>query len=442
LAGQGRAVASESEAVAVNQEPRISRSDTGWNFFAFVVDSVSWNVTFSFVGFDSVMPLLVSQLTDSAPMIGLISTIHTAGWMLPQLAIARLINEKPHKKPYMVAGLSGRVMFWGTALALWAGLARNPAAMLTLFFTLLGLHAVTDSLATVALFDIMSRAIPTKQRGRLFGVIQVISGLMGIGVGVVIGNILASPNLPFPSNYAMLFALAGAAIIPSTVSLALVREPPPREAEQKTDVPARGAWLKFLVTDPDFRRMMICQVLVTTMQLASPFFAVHASEALNLPQSVIGSFVIALAVAGVVASTILGLVSERWGPHYVIRIGSGIAVIGPIFALAAHLSGGEILARAYPVVFIALGTVNSIRMLGFRNYLMGIAREGMRPAYIGMTNTILGLLTFTPMLGGWLLEATSYTMLFSATAVIVGMGFVLSLTLKPPQPGVPAGTQP
>jgi len=430
------------EAVVENEEPGVSRSDARWNFFTLLVDTVSWNVTFFFAGLDNVMPLLVSQLTDSAPIIGLTSTVYTAGWLLPQLVVAQLINDKPRKKPYLIAGLSGRIMFWGTAFALWAGLARNPVAMLALFFILLGLLAVTDSLTTVALFDVMSRALPAKQRGRLFGTAQVISGLMGIGAGVLVGNVLASPKLPFPSNYTMLFALAGAAILPSTVSLTLIREPPPSEAKQKKDILVRDAWLKLLVTDLDFRRMMICQVLVTMVQLTSPFFAVHATEALGLPQSVVGSFVVALAVAGIVASALLSLVSERWGPHYVIRIGSGIAVIGPIFALAAHLSGGGPLARAYPVVFVALGTVNSIRMLGFRNCLMGIAREGMRSVYIGITNTILGLLTLTPMLGGWLLEATSYTMLFSATAVIVGIGFVLSLTLKPPQPGVPAGTQP
>jgi len=415
------------------QEPRVSRLDVRWNFLAFVVDAVSWSVTFSFVGLDSVMPLLVSQLTDSAPVIGLTGTVYTAGWMLPQLAIARLINERPYKKPYMVAGLSGRVMFWGTALGLWAGLARDPTAMLALFFTLLAFLAVTDSLTTVALFDIMSRALPARQRGRMFGISQVISGAVGIGVGVAVGHILASPELPFPYNYALLFALAGAAILPSTAALALVREPPARVSEWRAEAPPGRDWLRLLSADLNFRRMTTCQVLVTMMQLASPFFAVHASEVLGLPGTVVGNFVVALAVAGIVASAGLGLVSERWGPRYVIRIGSGIAVVGPLFALVAHLSGSGPLAQAYPIVFIALGTANSIRLLGFRNYLMEIAREGMKPAYIGLTNTILGLMTLAPTLGGWLLETTSYAVLFGVTAVIVGLGFALSFTLKPPR---------
>ena len=398
-----------------------------WNFCSLVVDSVSWGVTFSFVGRDSVMPLLISQLTDSAPVIGLVGTVYTAGWMLPQLAMARWISDKPRKKPYMIAGMGGRIVFWGTALALWAGLARVPAAMLTLFFLLLGFFAITDSLTAVALFDIMARVLPAGRRGRMFGVGQAIGGAMGIGVGLIVASVLANPRLPFPRNFAVLFALAGVAIIPSTVALAWVREPPSKGTGQSGDVPVRGKWLKSVIGDPKFRRLMACQVLITLIQSASPFFVVHASEVLDLPQRIIGSFVIALAFTGIVASATLGLVGERWGPRYVIRIGSGIAALGPVCALAAHFARG--LAPAYAVVFVALGVSNSIRLLGFRNYLMGIAQEGIRPAYIGMANTILGMLTLAPMLGGWLLEATSYVTLFGVTAALVGFGFVMSLTL-------------
>jgi MFS family permease len=81
-----------------------------------------------------------------------------------------------------------------------------------------------------------------------------------------------------------------------------------------------------------------------------------------------------------------------------------------------------------------LGVVNSSWMLGFFNYLLEIAPEHMRPAYVGLGNTIMGVLTLTPMLGGWLLEATSYTVLFGLTTVIAAGGFLLSLGLKPTQP--------
>ena len=402
-----------------------------WNFIAFLVDYVCFGIALTFANISSVLPAFVGQLTVSAPVIGLVGTVFTGSWMLPQLAAARLINDKPRKKPYMLAGLGGRVTFWIIALSLWAGLAHHPTAMLILFFTCLGLFAASDGVASVAWFDILARAIPLKQRGRLIGIGQVISGLAGVGVGALVGLIL--DRRPFPDDYALLFALAGLALIPSVITLTLVREPPPDDVSSQTNDQTKGGWLKLLVTDPVFRHLMACRILVGMMGLATSFYVVHAADELHLPQSIIGDFVVAQTLAGVIASIVLGLVCERWGPRYVARIGSAVAAIGPLFALAAHLVGSGWLVQAYPLVYAALGVVNSAWMLGFFNYLLEIAPQGIRPTYIGLGNTILGVLALVPMAGGWLLEATSYSTLFGVTAALVAAGFLLTLGLKPPQ---------
>ncbi len=408
----------------------------GWNFGAFAVDYVCFSIALTFASVSSVMPAFVDQLTDSAPVIGLVSSVFQGGWLLPQMAGARVINDKPRKKPYMLAGISGRVMFWVIALGLWAGLARYPTAMLILFFTSLGLFASTDGFTSVAWFDILARAIPLRQRGRLIGLSQFVGGLAGVGVGALVGLILE--RRPFPDNYALLFALAGAALIPSAIAIFSIREPPPKNAvsEEKEDdsaqVQGKTGWSKILA-DPVFRRLIVCRLFVGMNGLATSFYVVHASDVLRLPQSVIGQFVMAQTGAGVVASLLLGLVSERRGPHRVAQIGSAVAVTGPLFALAAHLVAGGWLVRAYPFVYVVMGFVNSMWMLGFVNYMLEIAPDDMRPAYVGLGNTIMGALTFVPMIGGWLLEATSYTVLFGATAVIVAVGFLLTLGLKPPK---------
>jgi len=415
----------------VNKNPGALPPHYRWNFIAFLVDYVCFGIALTFANISSVMPAFVGQLTVSAPVIGLVGTVFTGGWLLPQLAAARLINDKPRKKPYMLAGLGGRVTFWVIALSLWVGLARQPTAMLILFFTCLGLFAASDGVASVAWFDILARAIPLKQRGRLIGIGQVISGLAGVGAGALVGLIL--DRRPFPDDYALLFALTGLVLIPSVITLTLVREPPPEDTSPQTNGQAKGSWLKPLVTDPVFRHLMACRILVGMMGLATSFYVVHAADELHLPQSIIGDFVVAQTLAGVIASIVLGLVCERWGPRYVARIGSAAAAIGPLFALAAHLVGSGWLVQAYPLVYAALGVVNSAWMLGFFNYLLEIAPQGIRPTYIGLGNTILGVLALVPMAGGWLLEATSYSTLFGVTAALVAAGFLLTLGLKPPQ---------
>ena len=66
---------------------------------------------------------------------------------------------------------------------------------------------------------------------------------------------------------------------------------------------------------------------------------------------------------------------------------------------------------------------------------MEIAPDGMRTGYVGLANTLTGVMTIVPTLGGWLLQATSYTVLFGVAAALAGAGFVCSLSLAPAQAG-------
>ena len=412
------------------------RGDTGglpshyrWNFAVLVADFASFGLAFTFINPTSVLPAFVRQLTDSAPIIGLAGTVFSAGWMLPQLITGHLIKDKPRKKPYMLMGMTGRIALWLIAAGVWAGLPRHPVAMLTLFFVCLALFATTDGIASVAWLDILARAIPLRERGRLLGMAQFLSGLAAAGMGVVVGLVLG--HYPFPDNYALLFTLAAVGLIPSTIAVILLREPRSEQGRLQTESQGKSNWLQPLTSDPAFRRLMVCRILFGALGLATPFFVVHAAEVLHLPESIVGRFVMTQALAGVISSAALGFVSQRWGPRYVIRVGTAASVTAPLYALAAHLVGDGVLVQGYPFVFVGLGVMNSAFLLGFLNYLMEAAPEEMRPAYIGLGNTIASVMALAPIAGGWLLEATSYTTLFGVTALLVGLSFVLSLALHP-----------
>jgi MFS family permease len=401
------------------------------NFVAFVTDYVFFGVAISFASSSSVLPAFVRQFTRSAPVIGLVATVFNGGWLLPQIVAARLINDKARKKPYLMIGVSGRITFWITALALWLGLAQHPSRMLLLFFVGLGVFTITDGLASVAWFDMLARAIPLKRRGRLIGIAQVIGGLAGLGAGIAITLILDSPRFPFPANYALIFTLAGLAFTPSAIALALLRETRTVDVKANRKEWGQTGWLVPLRLDPVFRRLLASQVLVGMISLTTPFYVVHATDILKLPEAVVGNFVAAQQVAGMVAGALLGLMSDRRGPAATIRVGSAITMAGPLFALVAHLADGGLLIQAYPLVYVALGVYYSSNMLGFYNYLLEIAPDDMRPSYIGLGNTIMGIVTLSPTLGGWLLEATSYTALFAVTVALVFVGFLIALRLGP-----------
>ena len=70
-------------------------------------------------------------------------------------------------------------------------------------------------------------------------------------------------------------------------------------------------------------------------------------------------------------------------------------------------------------------------MLGFTNYTLEMAPPGIRPAYLGMGNTLMGVMALVPAVGGYLLQSTSFTLLFATATVLTLAGFAVTLTLRP-----------
>ena len=55
-----------------------------------------------FASFTTMIPLFVATLTSSATLIGLVPAIHTVGWQLPQLFLAKRIAKMERVKPYVM----------------------------------------------------------------------------------------------------------------------------------------------------------------------------------------------------------------------------------------------------------------------------------------------------------------------------------------------------
>lgn len=393
------------------------------------IGSTSFWVMMAFVSITTVVPALVSKFTDSAFLIGSVGALFRLGWMLPQMAVARVVQDKPLKKPYLFPGVIGRALsLLLVPAAILLGAARNPGAMLLVIFFYLALFSASDSIVAVPWYDILARAIPPERRGRLFGWSQAVGQLAGIGVGFAVGAILGSPRFPFPNDYALLFGLGFISLLPSAISLTSLKEPPPEPTPvEETSRPGGGA-VQMVLRDPTLRRLILCRMLVAFSAMASGFYVVHAADVGRLPEQVIGQFVVAQTIGGLLGSLAFGRLSERRGPLWVIRVGSAAAAIGPVFALVADAGPGS--AWAYIAAFFVLGMLDSVWMQGFANYIIEIAPGPKRPVYVGTANTILSLSTLAPILGGWLIETTSYTVLFGLTTAVLIAGFVVSLTMR------------
>lgn len=405
------------------------------NYWAFVGDYVGFALAMAFASATTVLPDLVGRLTTSELAVGLLATITNGAWLLPQLVYANWLSNKRRKKPfYFLAAWIGRPLYLVYAIALALGLYRQPLLALLLLYAVQALFFGTDALATVAWFDVMGKAIPETRRGRLIGRAQLISAVLSAGAGVLIAFVFGAHGLPFPYNHAAMLAVASLFLLFATFSWSFVDEPD-EPVEEK-----RPLWRDYLVQlysilrqDRAFAKLILVRLLAGLDGLALSFYVLYATRTLGLPSTALGIFTTAQIVGRVIASTGLGALAERAGSHRVVQVGTAVGFTAPLASLVLLLTGvrQELAAGAvFAWVFAAIGATMTAGMLGYFNHVMALAPKGHRPAYIGLFNTINGVLIVVPTLGGWLLQNTSYTVLFGLTAVALLLAHALSYSIQ------------
>lgn len=385
----------------------------------------------SFASQATVLPSLVRTLSDSALLVGLVATLATGGWLIPQFFVANLIAGRPRlKSAVLVPAVSGRVLFILLPLALLLFAPRHPGAALAAFFVIHGLFWLLDGICSVSWLDLMSRLLTPTERVRMMSVGMAGSGVLGIGVGIVVTVVLSSPRLAFPANYALLFAFGSVSFVLSAVTFALVREQP-MHTEQRP-LPW-GAYFRrvfgVIRGDHDLRRVVIAQLAFGAWSLALPFYVLFGTDRLGFAPSSIGVFTSSQVIGGIVGALGMGRLAERRGSRSVMRLWGVFAILTPLAALAfpaiARVVPPTALPYLFAVLFLVAGVQGNANMTGFIAWVLEYAPVSERPMYVGFANAMSGTSLVMPILGGLLLTAAGYPALFVTAAAVPVAGLLL-----------------
>jgi MFS-type transporter involved in bile tolerance (Atg22 family) len=312
---------------------------------------------------------------------------------------------------------------------------RYPTLTLVFFLITIAYFRITDSIVALAWFDLLGKALSPFMRARLLGLGQVTTGLAALGAGVVIRYVFSAQGPAFPYNYAVVIGLAGLCYTLSEVSCTFIVEVPEAVSERRPSLREYLPQLASLLRQQAaFRRVTLVRLLAGLGALASTFYVLYATQVLALPPVTIGLFAGAATAGAALAGVLLGAVADRWGPQRVIQVITWCQFAVPLLALLIHLGVfGAAAGAVFPLLYVLMGVFDGSVMLGFLTYLLEIAPPGERPTYIGLTNTLSGLLVVVPLAGGWILEHSSYPLLFGLAAVGILPAAVLALGLPNPR---------
>ncbi len=399
------------------------------NFTAHLLNNGFLAFGTSLISSGVILPLFISNLSDSKLLVGLIMTISFSGWLVPQLFTAPLVARFRRIKALLVPGvlLAERLplLLLGPAMLLLA--PANPAAALVVFFVLLAWNTFGGGFNAVGMQELYARVIPVDKRGRLSG----IAGAAGIGLALL-GTAVSRGVLGrwvFPTGYALLFGLAGLSGLVAWFWLTRVHEP---AVNLNASTESFGSFFKKIPTvlagDANYTRFLVAMAVLYLGGMSGNFLAVAAKERWGLPESFIVTFPVAMYAGQAIGNLICGWIADRRG-YKILQIIANVAnVILLLVAILAHAPW------LFYVVFALKGLSIAADILGNLITLEFSAPE-RRPAYIGIYNTISGVVfIFSPLLAGGLAEWLGFTGLFWITAGITAVGLgLLHFTVRDPR---------
>jgi MFS family permease len=411
-----------------------SRQDHRRNWLGFLTDYIFFSIGLTFAGINTTLPAFVSRLTDNPILIGLVGALWLGGWLLPQIFAANYLSTAPRKMPAIkFFAWIGRPVFLVLGVFLFLFGSTGPGLILLLLYFSSFYFSFTDSIAGVAWFDLLGKAFSHRERGRMIGIGQALSGFVSIAAGGILGWILQSSGLSFPNNYALILVLASVCFLVSLGGIYLIREPlEPVAAERQRMIEYLPGLVQLMRRDRTFLRVTASRLLIALCGLASPFFAVYAIRELGVAEGNVGWFAIAQTVGSALAGLLFGWIADRQGSHVVIRIVGGVYLLAPCLVLAAGAFAGggpavSIVLMASAFLFLGLGD-GSI-MLGFINYVLEIAPSTQRPVYVGLNNTIAGVMVLFPFIGGTLADWGGYPLVFALAAAGIASGWIVGASL-------------
>jgi MFS family permease len=399
----------------------IIEKDLRYNISFNLLEGMFFGLGMGLASSVTIIPLFVSNLTDSAILIGLVPAMHSAGWYLPQLFTAKSLSRQTRfKGTVMRYTFHERAPFLGLAAVAWLSPQLDNKIALVFIFIFLIWQGLGGGFTANPWQNLIGKIIPERMHGVFLGAqLGIVSIFSGIGA-LLTGMILE--RYTTPNNFALAFTFAGVAVLISMSGLAMVKE---HHKPVETDAEIQDRFSKGLISilrnDFPFRKFLLVRSLMQLGVMSISFYTVYAVQEHGAPGQAIGIMTAIMSVTQVFANLILGRIGDLKGHQFVLKLG---AIALSLSALVAWLATDyQWFYLAFMLAGVAFVTVMTTQML----VTLQFGNGAQRPAYIGLSNTITApSALLAPVLGGWLADKAGYqiTFLISIFTAILILGLL------------------
>lgn len=357
-----------------------------------------------------VLAWLMNAIGAPGYLIGLLVPTREAGALLPQLLLARRIEQSELRKGFWVAGsaIQGAAALGIALAAVWLTGAMAGWVVLGC----LAMLAIARSVCSVSYKDILARTVQKGERGKISGAAgtAAASAVFGFGILLSVGVLPLDPLVISSAiGVAGLLWLIGAGVFSS------LNEPADEPASYSDR--SLGSLLRPLQDDAEFQTYVSARVLLISTALAPPFLVILG----NLEQAGLGNLgvlVIASSIAAIVSSYIWGGFADRSSRRTLMASGSISAVTLFCASIAGLLGMQGNAGWLIPgFIFMAQIAYNGARA-GRKTHLTDMDTQGRKPVYTALSNTVIGTML---LVGGLLGIVSDYFGPQAVLAILSGL---------------------
>ena len=387
-----------------------------YNFRANVGNGAASKLAEQVAGPNLILPWLFQLLGTPVWMFGFLMPIKQSFSLLPQMVVAGQIRRLPRRKWVWVSSgiFQAACLLLMIPVALWL----PPLAAGLILLLLLVLFSMASGTASVAFQDVLGKTIDKGRRGQLLARRAFIGGLLTTLAGILLNRWRSGQQELLPVLW--LLAIAAGLWLLAAASFALIREAPGAVYGGRNALAEISEGRRLFSEQPGFRRFLLVRSLLLAIEMATPFFVLHAAQTLPLGMQGIGSMVIAIGLSQVISSPFWGRLADRTSR----QVMALSALLGLAAVLLALLLGWiEIVSIQYSgyfLAFVLIGLAEAGVRLGRKTYLVDATPQDERATYTAFSNSLIGILALLSGVSGVIAQALGPVPMLIIIALISG----------------------
>ncbi len=360
-----------------------------YNFSFNVVNGAATKLAEQVAGPNLILVWLLQLLGSPVWMFGFLVPIKQAGSLLPQLVASGQIRRLAVRKWVWVS--AAVIQAVALLLMIPVSLTFSPLGAGLIILTLFTLFSVASGTASIAFQDVLAKTIIKGHRGRLLASRALIGGLLTMAAGAILPILKNESRSDLMTVFALIVVGAGLWLI-GAACFAVIRERAGETQGGRNPIHEMVIGIDYFKRYAGFRRFLLARALLLSVELATPFYFLHASHSMDVNGGFIGQLVLAIGVAQVLSSPFWGKLADRTSKT-VMTYSAVLSVAAALLILwVAGVCPASWQQSGFFISFVLVGLAESGVRLGRKTYLVDAITNDDRATCVAFTNSSVGLL--------------------------------------------------